>query len=742
MINRLYQVIKYSPFFLTASAVFFNLGDWLAGLWGLPALIITLAYLIAVPILTVGIHFLFRKLKLIISGIPNKQHLTLIIFSLAPAVILSLAFPRQIDTSFKITPEASVNAQILLLETKADGHIIAVGANAADYGWMVEDGGIRADVDSRPLLVKIETRAGAPVSLLFRAGPKGGSAVVRYNHRSYRVDLKSDSPGEALLNFRTDFRGVPNWLFMPVVYGADIIAYFIYFYILFLLQERGVQTMNKKPEGERFLSHRAGLAILVLLSAVLHMLNALSVPLIFGADSPSFIRGAFHLVEESNFGGVSQIRGPGTTLLFAPAAALFGRNPWGVKILLHALALTLVPLSYRIGWQLSGRRWVAFLAGLAAALMPDLYFFSNFLMSDLPNLVIVSAFATLLISGLQTGKKGSIIGTLLTASFGALLRSENLALLALGAFVLGVQPAWNWLTGEEKAGAGRKIARRVITVGLALLVALLPVLWWSWHNYRDYGVFGMGNYAGEVFYTGWIYYAEGSGYPFTDHSSPAVQAIQAAVEEYPIQRMNDAGVPTGWNLYPSLIKAGYAPSQAFDLMTQAAWDSICANPRMAREVLAVKLKDGLMPVPTQMKTFPLPGEPALAEALKAQFFDSETLRLPGVIRLQRSIYTFLEFFYAHGYPLLVWLGLLAVYFSLLRKPLIIWWSLAAIALTRIFIPDIMGKADWRYTLSGMVLVQVVTVVWLSAVFAGIKYLFSRNPSASTGSTNDGESRLG
>ena len=292
-----------------------------------------------------------------------------------------------------------------------------------------------------------------------------------------------------------------------------MIAYFIYFFIIFLLQDRGAQAMKKNPvspplhppsmeEGnhlEEFLSHRSSLIILITLAALLHTLNALSVPLIFGADSPSFIRGAFHLAREGNFAGVAQIRGPGTTLLFAPMAALFGRNPWGVKILLHLLALTLVPLSYRIGWQLSGRRFIAFLAGLAAALMPDLYFFSNFLMSDLPNLVIVSAFTTLLISALQSGERKWILGALLTASFGALLRSENLALLALGVFVLIAQPVWEWISGRERADIWKKFFRRALTTGLALVIALLPVLGWSWRNYEEYGALDWATTAARCF---------------------------------------------------------------------------------------------------------------------------------------------------------------------------------------------------------------------------------------------------
>lgn len=714
------------PFLVCAGAVFLNLAGWLADLWSLPAAAIAVSFLLFTPLIAAGLRLLWQKFMRSLEAIGAKRLILLALFSLIPAILLALAFPHQLDSSIVITPAISDGQEVTLLEFKTGGHILPLGDIAESYGWQVTEEGITASARSRPLLVQFKSRAGSPVSIIFQAGPQSGSASVQYGSKREEVALITSETGEALITLRSNFRGLPNWLFIPLVTGADILAWFLYAFAIFILQDFGQGELARKGKPhEKFLSHPAGLAILISIAAVFHAINALSVPLIFGADSPSFIRGAFHLVEHGDFQGVSMIRGPGTALLFAPVIALFGRDPWGVKILLHLLALALVPLSYRIGWQLGGRRRIAFLCGLAAALMPDPYFFSNFLMSDLPNLVVISAFATLLISALQTGGKRSIFGALLTAGFGVLLRSENLALLALGAFALAVQPLWECPGGGEVRGLRHKIGRRALTVGLALLAALLPVLCWSWHNYRSYGSFGMGNYGGEVFYTGWIYYAEGSGYPFTDRDSPAVQAIQAAVDEHPIEHMNEAGVPTGWNLYPSLIQAGYTPKEAFNLMTRAAWDSIRANPRMAREVLAVKLKDGLTPVPTQMKTFHLPGEDAPDEALKDQFFDSESLRLPAVIRLQRGIYRPLETFYKNFYPLLVWAGLAAVYFSLLRKPALAWWALAAIALTRVFIPDVMGKADWRYTLGGMLLIQAVTVLVLAAVIAGVKGIVSR-----------------
>lgn len=706
-----------------AAALYINLGGRLTSLWTLPALVIAITFLAAVPLLAFGFGFLWKNFVFFLKVLPKKRLIIIILLSLLPAILLTVVFPQRFSSSILITPDITNGQTVILLELKADDHVVPIAHIAADYGWEAMAHGISAGRSARPLLIKITSRIATQTTLIFGTSPQAGSAIVQYGRNRESINLNRSEAGEALISLRTTFRGFPNWLFAPIIIGADIMAFFLYAMILFLLQESGQQALSTKPNNEKFLSHRAGLSILSGFSTIVHLLNALAVPLIFGADSPSFIRGAFHLVQQGNFGGVSMIRGPGSTLLFAPVIGLFGDNPWGIKILLHLLALTLVPLSYRIGWQLSGQRRVAFLAGAATALIPDLYFFSNFLMSDLPNLVIVSGFTTLLISAFQSGKKRWILSSLLVSSFGTLLRSENLALLALGAITLAAQPIWEWFIRRKPGNLLITFIQRAVTVSIALCLALLPILWWSFQNYRNYGFFGMSNYAGEVFYTGWIYYAEASGYPLTNPSSPAVKAIHSAIEEFPIERMNAAGVPTGWNIYPSLIKAGYTSSDAFKLMSDATRDSIRSNPRLAREVLIVKLKDGLTPVPTQMKTFNLPGEEPIEENLKQQFFRNEKLRLSSIIRLQRAIYQPVQVFYQDFYPLLVWAGLIAAYFCLLRKLELTWWTLIIIALTRIFIPDIMGKSDWRYTLSGMVLIQAITVQWLAAIFRGIKNIF-------------------
>ncbi len=155
-------------------------------------------------------------------------------------------------------------------------------------------------------------------------------------------------------------------------------------------------------------------------------------------------------------------------------------------------------------------------------------------------------------------------------------------------------------------------------------------------------------------------------------------------------------------------------------MSDAAKESIKNNWRMTWDILRIKLMDGLTPRTTNMYTFPLPGETSKTREIAEKFFDAETLRIPLLIRLQRVIYSVTQIWFDSVYQYWVWLGLLAAFYCLQRKPTMIWGTLVLIMLTRIFIPDIMGKADWRYTISGLVLMQVLTIAWLTAIGYGIR----------------------
>ena len=724
MIKKIFKAIKENLFtFFIACAIFFNLAHLLINYWAQPAWIMLIAFVGSVSLLTWSLSLLKGRVKAQISVIPGKRLLFLAIASLFLGIILTIAFPHSFTTTILISPIISDNQKIELLELKANGHTLPLNEQAAWYGWNEANGVLIASQTSNPLLIKLNTPINAPVSLLFTSSPESGNVIVTYGSARKELTLNSSVVGEAIYSFPTRYRNFPNWLFLPFLLVINILAFSFYTLVIFILQEKGQNSLEEGKANEVFFSHGISLAILLSISVVLHIISAFSVPLIMDVDSPSFLRGAIHLVNFGNLDGVNMFRGPGTTLLFAPVYALFGRNPWGMKLLLHLMAIACVGLNYRLAWQLSGKRWIAFITGFATMLLPDLFFFSNFVMSDLPNIFFISLFATLLISAIQICEKRWIYASFLVASFAILLRSENLVLLALGIVVLMAQPLWDKVVNIRSSNPDKEKDqsnnRRLGTIALAALIAVLPVLWWSAHNYAKFGFFGMSNYAGEVFYTGWVYYGEGSGLHVTDLNSPAVKEIQKAIKQYPIEHLNSAGVPTGWNIYPSLISSGYTSSQAFGILAAAARDSIKNSPQLAWEILWTKLKDGLTPRTTHMITFSLPGEPPQPREIESQFFDPETQRIPSLILVQRAIYGITQFWYDHFYQFIVWAGLFAAYFCLLRKPTLIWGTLVAIMLTRIFIPDIMGKADWRYTISGLVLMVTLLIACVSSIGYGV-----------------------
>lgn len=727
--NKFIKTLKENliPFILT-NAIFFNLAHFLFNYWEQPARVMILMYAIFVPLLTLLLSVLKKKAKTYTSSITPKRLIFLALTALILGVGLTLAFPHKFRTTVIITPVISGDHKIELLEVKANGHILPISDLATDYGWIAGDGAMIALGSSRPMQIKLPAPVNAPVSLLFRSAPDSGNVLISYGKDQKEFTLISSETGEAVYSFSIRYRNFPNWLFLPFLLGVDMIAFGFYALIILVLQEKGQFVLSKENKKEVFFSHRTSLVILLTISTVLHLISALSIPLILGADSPSFLRGAIHLVSFGNFDGVSMFRGPGSTLLFAPIIALFGRNPWGMKALLHLMAIACVALNYRLAWQLSGRRWIAFLTGFVTLLLPDLFFFSNYVMSDLPNIFLISLFSTLLISAIQTYKRHWIFSAFLSTSFAILLRSENLVLLVIGVTSLAMPILWGKLKMLINKKGNNSVSqasnRKLGMIALATIIAILPTLWWSAHNLRDFGFFGMSNYAGEVIYTGWIYYGEASGYRFKDPNSSAVQQINAAVEKYPIKNMDPSGVPTGWNLYPSLTKAGFSSFQAFDLMSKAAKDSIKNNRRMAWDILLIKLKDGLTPRTTNMYTFSLPGEQAKKREIAQQFFDIESLRIPVLIKLQRAIYGVTQKWYDNFYQYWIWAGLFAAYFCLQRKPTLVWGTLVLIMLTRIFIPDIMGKSDWRYTISGLVLMQTFSFIWIITTAYGIKAIFA------------------
>ena len=701
---------------ILSASYFLSIGHHTIQFWEKPGRLMLGLSLICIPLLTWIVFLVINQIQPQLNKSGRKQFLVFII----PALLISAAItwryysmPATFHTII-IDPVVTQNQKVEIIEIKANGRIIPQNEkNALDYDWQVKDGVLFATSKSRPIKIIFKTEINAAVRLLFLASPQGGKAVIDLEKEQIEVDLKNpENRQQTSTIYIQSSRGIPNWLFVPMLVMVDIITIASFFLFIYLIQKAGEKRMAMlAPTTVSLLNHRVNIAILLFISSILHILNSLAAPLILDVDSISHLQGAIHLLEFGNLDGVSMIRGPGSTFLFAPFLFLFGRNPWGIKMLLHLLAIACVPVSYRISWQLCKNQTVAFVCGLVVALSPDLFFYSNFVMSDLPNLFFVLVFCTLLISALETFEFRWVISAMLLASFSTLFRSENITLLLIGAGALLASYIWQW----KAKGFARPI-RDLSMFGLVIIFAVLPLLWWSGQNQRIYGFFGLSNYAGEVFYDGWVYFGDASKLAYTDKNSPAVQKIQATIDRYPIIITDKSGVPTGWEIYPSLIKAGYTTELGFDLLKQAALDSIKKDWSLTYQLLLIKIRAGLRPETTNMHTLALPSENYQTQ--KLGYFDQENLIIPALILAQRTGYTYIQRWFDSYYPWWVYLCIVAMFFCLYRSPGTVWLTLILIIGTRIFIPNIMGLSHWRYTLAGLMPLQILAIDWLAGLIKG------------------------
>ena len=160
------------------------------------------------------------------------------------------------------------------------------------------------------------------------------------------------------------------------------------------------------------------------------------------------------------------------------------------------------------------RRWFAFVVGLLTALLPDLYVYSSYVLSEAPDVFFALLYCTLLISALETLSPSWIVAAALAGSFTVLVRSENLVALAIGLAFLLMKILWLRRTAALPSAAAEvgqpKPSAKLWHFGLAVLIAAVPLLAWSAHNARVYGFFGISDYGGEILYDGWIYYGESS----------------------------------------------------------------------------------------------------------------------------------------------------------------------------------------------------------------------------------------
>lgn len=693
--------------------LFASIAHHLANIWERPATTILVIFVVGYPLVLLPFVILAERLRPHLIGIPMSRLLIL----LAVALILSgfvswrlYRLPLAYQTIL-ITPQVSLAKEVGLIEAKANGLVIPLEQATEMYGWQKRDGGYYATPDARPLQLTFQSVVNRPIILLFQTSPTGGAVNVRLNAQEAGTALVNSRDGQRRISLQTEYRGIPNWLFVSILTIADILTFGLLAGLILCLQELGSVGSQIQKESPHF--QQRDLIILFVVGIILHTNNFLSVPIGLNADSRFYLQGALNFLASGNLDKVPPEVGPGTGLLLMPALWLFPENPQGIKLLLHLISLAYIPLCYKLGWQLSGNRLLAILSGLFVANSPDIYFYSNYVMSEIPNIFFILLFCNLLISANLQPSLKFILPLMLTASFATLIRSENTLLFSFAIISLIFS---KWQTWRSKPTVAWKPFW--VSLLLSVMIAVLPIFWWSHHNWKNHGYFGLSNYMGIVLYDGWVYFGDALGQNFSDAESSSIREIRRITSIFPPVITDQKGVATGWEIYPSLISAGYGRNEAITLMQTAATDSILNDPQVSFEILMTKYEQGLrlgLPYPI---TYPLPHEPGWGVPVRTEFFIEEPLQYPLFIQIQRIIYVFLDFWYSLLYPWGIIICVLALLFSAIRTPVNIWSILVLIVGTRIFLPLTLSVAFWRYSLAGWLPLQILALVFLSTVIAG------------------------
>ena len=715
---------------LAAESILLSVFHHRLNFWGLPWDKQVLITLVIAPVFSILISFVLKPIWEDCLKIKRRRWLLFLL----PAVLIALiitwrkfSMPEVQHRLEIIPPGIGSPYEIQLAEIKgAYGNVIPLSNFTNLGGWSLRNDLLTVDGSvAQPIRYSFTGPINQQIRVTFITSPQGGNVEIRVDGQRSYLDLNGPDGDQKRARLDTQFHwGFLNFLILPIIALADLLSVIVLLTSIWLLQEiNQVRTGKSERAGqESFLSHRDGLLILCGLGLVLHILNFLAVPLSVLKDSPSYLQGTVYWIRYHSLDGVSSYRGPGTTFLFIPFMEPFGRNPWGLKILLHLLAFACIPVSYRLGWQLGRRRWFAFVAGLFTVLIPDLYFYSNFVLSEVPHFFFGLLFCSFLLSALETMSARWLIAALLVGSFSILVRSESALAMLIGTVFLVMKVIWNSKfresNNEQHPGGQPGRLSSFWRLSLAGLIAAVPLLTWSFHNEKVYGFFGISDYSGAVLFDGWIYFGESSRIPITDQNSPAVRAINAV---YQPGLSNTSSVPSSWTIYYLLLQHGYTSEQAFSLLEQASLDSIRNNIPLTWKLLAIKIQKGLEPQALLPATFLFPGEKADFEILNSDYFDQENILFPKIINLQRSADSLLGKGYQTFYSNWLWLCLGMSFICLYRKPFFQWVPLVAIAVNNVFLPTVMGMSMWRYVLSGIILMQMFVLAGIQSLGEFLPY---------------------
>ena len=382
-------------------------------------------------------------------------------------------------------------------------------------------------------------------------------------------------------------------------------------------------------------------------------------------------------------------------------------------------------LTYGIVWELLKNYWAALLAGFLVALRPDLLAHIDELISEVPTAFFTALFAFFAVRFFSRSQVKWLYLAALSGSFLTLIRTENrLQILLLFLFV-GVMIFQSYWSGQRSVGI--KLVKHGM---ICLLISLLPIFAWSYHNLKAHGFFGLSNYTYTQIYGGIIMasYRVDQNPPIVNLESPAVKKIQEASKAY---------LEEGKESYPGLVTDDYqvgtygkyerdAVSNYYDLsdkefsalFTQAAVDSVKARPLAYLELLLMKLQRALLPQTIRITEYS--GFRGSIEPYFRDYHPPQQARFPILTKLEQTMYDLYGQFRSE-IRLWRYFSVLSIFLCLLFKPSLRWWFLSASTFTAVIFPVMLGLPYPRYTLYGASLfssVGVAGIWWLGNILPG------------------------
>jgi len=288
-----------------------------------------------------------------------------------------------------------------------------------------------------------------------------------------------------------------------------------------------------RPVGVGHLRVTMALAIVLVLSSAVNLIDVLGTSIFYQPDSGNYVISGYDFAFNFSLSSVNLNRVPGYPILEAPIYRFFGPDAmYALKCFQHLLMVAVSGIVVALGDQFDRSRRLGFFAGLFSCFALQLHSYAHQPMTEVPYGLAVALGVLLALRWVRGGSTAVFLAALAVFGISTLIRPTGVLLgpMLIGIAVLrGLFPQWTylWPAGGRR---GREIAWRQVALG-AIVAA---TLWAPWpvYNLHRYDHFGMTATFGQNLWSNVVEYGQ-----IWDNDSPSVQDIHRRWDEYQEQRV-------------------------------------------------------------------------------------------------------------------------------------------------------------------------------------------------------------